>query len=111
MANYCYVLPILASGEHKMHSLIKDEITNNVNHDRFNQSSGVTPEQVWIQHTPMGDFAVIRYAVDDPARAFTELTHSTDPFAIKSRDFLREIQGVDFYQPMQMNERVLNWGA
>ena|ERR1035437_4750126 len=111
MANYCFVAPILAGGMDKVHSFIKDEITNNANHDRFNRSAGMTREQVWVQHTPMGDFAVVSYEVDDPAKTFAALASSTDPYAVKFRNFLKEVHGIDFSQPMQLNERVLNWVA
>jgi hypothetical protein len=111
MANYCFVAPILAGGADKMVSFIQDEITNNANHDRFVRSAGMTREQVWIQHTPMGDFAVVSYEVEDPATTFAALTNSTDPYAIKFRNFLKEAHGIDFSQPMPLNDLVLNWAA
>jgi hypothetical protein len=111
MANYCFVVPILPGGADKMLAFIQNEIKNNPEHDRVVKSAGMTREQVWIQPTPMGDFAVVSYEVDDPAKTFRVLTDSTEPYAIKFRNLLKEAHGVDFSQPMPLNTLARNWAA
>jgi hypothetical protein len=64
MANYCFTAPILPGGEEKVRRFVQDEIQHNPNHDRVFQKAGISREQVWIQRTPMGDFAVASYEID-----------------------------------------------
>ena len=66
MSNYCFLTPILPGGEELMREWIRDESINNVNHDRVFQIAGITREQIWIQRTSMGDFAVASFEVEDP---------------------------------------------
>src|SRR3990170_1714017 len=111
MSNYCFVAPILPGGEDKMKAWIKDEVKNNADHDRVMLQAGVSREQVWIQHTPMGDFAVSSFETDDPGKTFKVLTNSNDPWAAKFRDLLSKAHGIDFSQPMPLNELVADWQA
>jgi hypothetical protein len=111
MANYCFTAPILPGGEEKLRRFVQDEINHNPNHDRVFQKAGITREQVWIQRTPMGDFAVASYEIDNPTRAFEELAKSTDPWAEKFRNHLMQAHGFDLTQPMLLNEQVLDWDA
>jgi len=111
MANYCFVAPILEGGVDKMHSYIKNEVTNNASHDEFLRSAGMTREQVWVQHTPMGDFAVVSFEVEDPAKTFAAIATSKHPYAVKFRNHLKTVHGIDVTQPMDLNERVLDWRA
>ena len=109
MSNYCYVTPILPGGEEMMKNWIRDEIINNADHDRVFGMAGISREQVWIQRTPMGDFAVVSFEVEDPGKAFRVLGSSTDPWAAKFRNFLMRAHGVDVTQPLPLNEQVGDW--
>ncbi len=42
--------------------------------------AGVTRESVWIQPTPMGDFAVVYMEADDIDAAFAVIGRSDEPF-------------------------------
>ena len=53
----------------------------------------------------------IKDEITNNAKTFTALTNSTDPFPIKFHNFLKEVHGFDFSQPMQLNQRVLNWST
>jgi len=109
MSNYCFLTPILPGGEELMREWIRDESINNVNHDRVFQIAGITREQIWIQRTPMGDFAVASFEVEDPEKAFEVIGKSTDPWAAKFRNLLFRAHGVDITHPLPMNEQVANW--
>jgi len=111
MANYCFVAPILEGGLDRMHAFIKNEITNNASHDEFLRSAGMSREQVWVQHTPMGDFAVVSYEVEDAAKVFAAVATSSHPYAAKFRAHLKAAHGIDVTQPMELNQRVLDWHA
>jgi hypothetical protein len=109
MMNYSYCVPILPGGETLMRKWIAEEITENPDHDRVFRLAGIDAEQVWIQRTPMGDFAVVTFGTDDPGKAFRTLSTSNDPWAIKFRNMLTKAHGVDFTKPMPLNEMVADW--
>ena len=58
MANYCFVAPILPGGIELLKKWNEENIVNNREHDAVFKSAGVFREQVWIQRTSQGDFAV-----------------------------------------------------
>jgi hypothetical protein len=109
MANYCFVAPLLPGGIEKMKTWNQDDILNNANHDRVFKAAGITREQVWLQHTPMGDFAVASFEVDDARRAFKSLAASSDPWAARFRSFLMEAHGFDLAHSGEPNEQLIDW--
>jgi hypothetical protein len=111
MANYCFVAPILPGGETRMKNWYNEEIKHNKDHDRVFQEGGITREQVWIQHTPMGDFAVASLEVKDAKKAFETIATSKDPWAEQFRSFLKAAHGLDFSQPVPLNVQEVDWHA
>jgi hypothetical protein len=111
MSNYCFVAPILPGGVDKMKTWIRDEVNNSADHDRLMRQAGVSREQIWIQHTPMGDFAVASWETSDPGSTFQVLTNSNDPWAAKFRAFLSSAHGIDFSKAMHLNEQIADWHA
>ena len=111
MSNYCFVAPILPGGEDTMKVWIHENLNKNADHDRVMRQAGVSREQVWIQHTPMGDFAVSSFETDDPGKTFKTFTNSNDPWAAKFRNMLTKAHGIDFSHPMPLNELVADWHA
>jgi hypothetical protein len=111
MTNYCFAAPILPGGEEKIKDWIKNRVTNNPDHDRVYREAGITREQVWIQRTPQGDFAVVCYDTKDPQRAFEVLARSKDPWAVQFRDFLMQAHGFDLTKPMELNKQLSDWGV
>jgi hypothetical protein len=110
MANYCFVAPILPNGMEKMQTFIKNEVPT-PSHDEFMRSAGLSREQVWVQHTPMGDFAVVSFEVEDAGKTFAAIATSKHAYAVKFRNHLKAVHGIDVNQPMELNERVVNWQA
>ena len=111
MANYCFVAPILPGHEEEVKGWGKKGIFNNADHDRVMNEAGVTQEQVWIQKTPMGDFAVVNYAAKDPQRAFEVLGRSKDPWADQFREFVARAHGLDLSRPLDINKQIIDWGV
>jgi hypothetical protein len=111
MANYCFLVPILPGGEERMRQWIRDKITNNPDHDAVFRAAGVSREQVFIQRTPMGDFAIASLEVEDAGRAFQVLGSSTASWAGEFREFLMQTHGIDVSQPAPLNEQVADWHA
>jgi hypothetical protein len=109
MSNYCFTVPILAGGEEKMKQWVRTGVMNNVGHDRVLREAGILREQVWLQHTPMGDFAVASWELEDAEKAFKTVMTSTDPWAIEFRAFLLDVYGVDFGKSVPINEQALDW--
>lgn len=72
------------------------------------QKAGLKQEQVWLQHTPNGDFAVVYWEADDIAKVFQNFMASTDPFDTWFRDkVLIETHGMSPTAPPPMNEQIL----
>jgi hypothetical protein len=103
-------MPVLPGKEAVLRRWIAEEIPSAA-HDRLFTEGGVDREQVWLQHTPMGDIAVILLDTESAARAFSSLAASSDPWAFKFRQFLLEVYGVDFSQPIPINMQVARWTA
>jgi len=70
---------------------------------------GMTQEKVWLQKTPMGDFAVIYWEAPDIGKVFQHLLGSQDAIDVWFRDkVLVEVHGMDLAAPPPpMNERIL----
>jgi hypothetical protein len=111
MANYCFVQPILPGGHEAMKQWAREGITGNAGHDATFKQAGISREQVWIQRTPMGDFAVVSMEMKDPAKAFQHLATSKDPWAAQFRALIRKAHGIDITKPVQPNEQLVDWKA
>jgi hypothetical protein len=90
----------------------EENIVNNKEHDAVFMDAGITREQVWIQHSPQQnqDFAVASYETSDPEQSFKVLAASKEPWAIKFREHLKNVHGMDIAQSLpQINELLVNW--
>src|SRR5262249_13598451 len=70
---------------------------------------GLTREEVWLQSTPMGDFAVVHWEEGDIAKVFHDLMTSQDAFDVWFREkVLMEVHGMNPNGPMPpMNESII----
>jgi signal transduction protein with GAF and PtsI domain len=110
MANYCFTVPTSSGGIELMRKWNQENIINNQEHDAVFKAAGISREQVWVQHSPQGDFAVVNYETDDPEHSFKVLATSSEPWAVKLREHLKKAHGLDIAQSaMQVNELVINW--
>jgi hypothetical protein len=109
MANYCFTAPILPGHEETVKRFIRDNVMNNRDHDRVFHEAGIYQEQLWVQRTPMGDFAVACYGMDNPEKSFRSLATSTDPWAAKFRQVLLEAHGIDLTKPIPVNEQIIDY--
>ncbi len=78
---------------------------------RRNQKIGLHAVQVWLQQTPGGDFAVIRWDTDDPQKIYDYMNKSEEPFDAWFRDkILGESLNRDPSSPSPtINEKVLDY--
>jgi hypothetical protein len=108
MANYCFAAPILPGGLDAMKAWAKDGIQGNKAHDAVFRAAGITREQVWLEHTPDGDVAVVSLEVKDP-KALERVAASKDPWAAQFRSFVQRAHGMDIAKPLPPNELLIDW--
>ena len=111
MANYCFVAPLLPGGLDLMKAWKRDHIQGSKEHDAVFKAAGISREQVWLQHSPMGDLAVVSFEVKDVGKAMQHLAMAKDPWAAQFRAFLKKGHGVDLAKPMPPNEQIVDWKA
>jgi hypothetical protein len=59
------------------------------------RAQGLTREAVWHQKTPMGTFAVVLLEGDDLTASFAKMASSDEPFAVRFREFVRDVHNID----------------
>ena len=56
------------------------------------------------------DFVVASYETNDPEQSFKVLATSKEQWAVKFREHLKNVHGLDIVQSLpQINELVVNW--
>ena len=113
MAYYAFINPVLAGKIDIWKTYIKEmNGPRNTERKESRKKVGLTVERVWLQHTPMGEFAVVYWEAKDVGKVFDGLIKSDAPFDNWFRDkILVEIHGMDFSKPLPMNELVLDFKA
>jgi len=74
---------------------------------------GSTREEVFLNQTPMGDFAVVYIEGEDPVRVNREFAASNTPYDRWFKDSLRDIFPpiIDWDQPVSAPEQLWDWQA
>jgi hypothetical protein len=111
MAYYAFVNPVAAGKLDAWKSYIK-EMNGPRNKERKEswKKLGLKVERIWLQHTPMGDFAVVYWEAKDISKVFDGLIKSEAPFDKWFRDkILVEVDGMDLSKPMPMNEMMVDF--
>jgi hypothetical protein len=77
------------------------------------QRQGVTREVVSFQQTPQGDLAIVYFEAPDIPRVFEVIGSSQEPFDVWFREQVKDIQGIDFSQPLPgpLPEVFIDWRA
>jgi LmbE family N-acetylglucosaminyl deacetylase len=92
--------PILPDKTAEWHSFVGE--LNGSRHAEFaaaRERAGVH-ERTFLQHTPMGDLAIVTLEGDDPGRSFGQMMSSTDAFTVWFCERVKTIHGVDLTAPM-----------
>jgi hypothetical protein len=111
MAYYAFTNPVLPGKIGTWKSYI-EEMNGPRNKERIESRKRVrlNVERVWLQHTPVGDFAVVYWEGKDIGEIFDGLMKSETPFDKWFRDkILVEIHGMDLSKLPPMNELVLDF--
>lgn len=112
MGSYGFVVPILPDQVEPDRQLAAE--LNGARRAEFEASRarlGITREEVWIQETPMGAFAVVHLEADDVMAAIGGLGTSQDPCDRWWRSRILEIHGLDLSQPPSSppNEKITDF--
>ena len=98
MATFAFVMPVVPGKEGIDAATLRAMAAPGPEHDAYaaaRRAQGIAREAVWHQKTPMGTFAIILLEGDDLAASFGKIAASDDPFAVRFRDFVKEVHNVD----------------
>ena len=110
MANYAFITPVktgkVADWKRYIHEMTG---ARGAEFKASRAQIGLSKEEVWLQHTPMGDFAVVYLEAPDIGKVFQQFMASDSPFDKWFRDkLLVEVHGMDpAAPPPPMNEKIL----
>ncbi len=110
MATYVFAMPILPGKTEDLKRYAREAMgPRREEYHKSSQKMKLDVEQVWIQHTPQGDFAVARWETDNPTHIFEEAMKSNDPYDKWFREkVIIECFGLDPNGPLpQINEQIL----
>jgi len=107
----CFAAPLLpgTTAADREEMLACNEGDRREEHDASRRRHGITRECVWIQSTPVGDFAVVLIESPDLSTALLGLATSGDPFDVWFRSHLMAVHGMDLAQGMSLPEQVLDY--
>ncbi len=109
MAKYAFFQPIKSGAMDEWKRLVAEmRGPRNAEVKASRGRIGLDREEVWLQHTPMGDFAVVYFEASDIGRVFHGLLTSEEPFDKWFRDkVLVGVHGMDpKAPPPPMNEAI-----
>jgi hypothetical protein len=114
MANYAFAVPLLPGKTEAWKKYIEELM--GPRHEDFiksRQRAGLNKtEQIWLQHTPMGDFVVVYWEspADNPTRVFERFMKSDEPFDVWFREkVLIECHGMKVTDIPPRNEAIINY--
>ncbi len=113
MAQYGFINPVLAGKMDAWKDYVK-EMTGprSEEYKASRRKAGLNVEKVWVQHTPMGDYAVVYWEAADIGKVFERFMQSEEPIDKWFRDrILVEVHGMDVSNPPPMNQVVLDFKA
>jgi hypothetical protein len=115
MGTYAFAAPILPGKTEEFKAFAKQMVgEKKVEHAASRKRAGITREMVFLQKTPLGDFAVVvMESPGDASRAMDKIFASQDPF---DRWFLQRIGEIHGVTRERMasgtpNSLVLEWRA
>jgi hypothetical protein len=112
MTNYSFTVPILPGKTEAWRKHIQEMLgTRREEYNQSRQRLGIRSEQVWLQHTPMGDMCVVSMDTDNPRKVMEGFMTSNDTFDKWFREkVLIECHGMNPSEPAQPpNEQIVNY--
>ena len=111
MASYAFMNPIKAGKTEAWKGYVKEMTGSRAKAMKDSRKrAGLTKEEVFLQRTPAGDFAVVYWEAPDIGKVFQNLMTSKDSFDQWFRDkILVEVHGMNPNgPPPPMNEQILD---
>ncbi len=88
------VLPIIPGQEERVRNFAQEVAQHQEEWERLNrEAGGWTQFAVFLQETPMGNFAIQTWEVEDPSSV--RQSFGTSPYDSWYQDYLRDVHGVD----------------
>lgn len=110
MASYAFINPVKPGQVEAWKGYVKEmTTTRKAEFKASREKVGLTQEKVWLQQTPMGDFAVVYWEAPDIGKVFQQLMASKDPFDTWFRDkVMVGVHGMDpAGPPPPLNQPIL----
>jgi hypothetical protein len=109
MVSYAFAVPVVAGKTETWKGYVAEMVGRLNEYRESRRRLGIEKEQVWLQHTPMGDFAIVSIECEDPAKVNEGFLSSQDPFDQWFREkILIECHGLDpAAPPPPLNEKIL----
>ena len=68
----------------------------------FMKKCGLSRDRCWIQEGPEVPLAIVLYEGETPAMFLQQIATSQEPFAVWFRERVKDLQGIDMAEPMQV---------
>jgi hypothetical protein len=110
MSHYAFIAPIKPGKVDDWKDRIQEMTTTRAAEMQASrQRFGLEKEEVWLQHTPMGDFAVVYLEAPEVEGVLSKMMTSQDPFDSWFRDnVLIDVHGMDPSAPLPpTNETIM----
>ncbi|WP_332701239.1 hypothetical protein [Devosia sp.] len=111
MSHYAFMAPIKSGKAAAWKQYVQEMTTSRKDEMRASRKKlGLEKEEVWLQHTPNGDFAVVYIEAKNPGEVMQKMMTSEDPFDRWFREkVLIEVHGMDpSAPPPPPNEEILH---
>jgi hypothetical protein len=107
---YVLAAPVLSGKLEKWKSMMKEvKGPRRKAYQASRKKMGIKHERVFLQHSPMGDFALVSFEGKDTSRVIEKFMKSKDPFDMWFAKNLQEIHGIEVStSPMEINEIYLD---
>jgi hypothetical protein len=107
---YVLAAPILPGKMKKYESMIAEiKGPRKKEYQAARRKMGIKHERVWLQHTPMGDFALVSFEGKDTSKIFEKFIKSKDPFDKWFSKQIAEVHGMEISEnPPEINELYLD---
>jgi len=110
MSSYLFANPLAPGKTETWKNYVKEmTTTRKKEYLESRKKAGLKVEQVFLQKTPQGDLAVVRWESENPQKIFEHFANSTDPFDQWFKEkILIECHGMDLSNFPPLNQLTLD---
>jgi hypothetical protein len=113
MPLYAFVAPIQPNKTEQFRQFVSElSGSRKAEYEASKKSSGVSRETIFLQHTPMGQVAIVVQEAKDQAEALASLRSMKDPFHMWYFQRIKDVWDISFVGPdVPINELLLDYRA